>query len=109
MLPFTHVQFLEVFARYNVAVWPSQVVAYALAAGMLASLVAGARLRGRIIAAGLGLMWLWAGVAYHWLQFTAINDAAWAFGGLFVLQGLLFLLASVRGIPTLPCSESRRA
>lgn len=98
MLPFTHAQFLNVFASYNVAVWPSQVVAYVLAAVMLASLFAGAHLRGRIIAAGLGLMWLWTGVAYHWLQFTAINSAAWVFGGLFVVQGLLFVLASARGM-----------
>ena len=27
MLPFTREQFVEIFARYNAAVWPSQVVA----------------------------------------------------------------------------------
>lgn len=98
MLPFTHSEFLDIFASYNEAVWPSQVVAYVLAAAMLASLVVGAQLRGRIIAAGLALMWLWTGFAYHWLQFTAINKAAWAFGALFVVQGLLFLVASARGM-----------
>lgn len=97
MLPFTHAQFLEVFARYNAAVWPSQVVVHGVAAAMLASLVAGARARGRIIAAGLALMWLWTGIAYHWLQFSTINKAAWAFGGLFVVQGLLFVVAAARG------------
>lgn len=98
MLPFTHAQFLDVFAAYNAAAWPSQAVAYGLAAAMLASLVAGTPHRGRIVAAGLGLMWLWTGVVYHWLYFTAINKAAWAFGALFVVQGLLFLLASARGM-----------
>jgi len=108
MLPFTHAQFLDVFATYNMAVWPSQIAAYALAAAMLGSLaLVGPRLRGPIIAAGLGLMWLWTGIAYHWLQFTVINSAAWAFGALFVLQGLLFVFASVRGLLSFD-SESRR-
>lgn len=99
MLPFTHTQFLEVFATYNVAVWPSQIVAYALAVAMLATLaIAAPSLRGRLIGGGLGLMWLWTGIAYHWLQFTAINKAAWAFGALFVVQGLLFAFASMRGM-----------
>ncbi len=99
MLPFTHAQFLEVFAAYNVAVWPSQVVAYVLAAVMLGSLaVLTPTWRGRIIAGGLSLMWLWTGIAYHWTQFTTINKAAWAFGALFALQGIFFLLASARGM-----------
>lgn len=98
MLPFTHTQFLNVFATYNLAVWPSQVVVYALAAAMLAALrFAGPGFRSRLLAGGLGLMWLWTGIAYHWLQFTAINRAAWAFGALFVFQGLLFASAAVRG------------
>lgn len=99
MLPFTHAQFLEVFAAYNEAVWPMQIAAYLVAAAMLASLVfVKSTLGARMVSAGLGLMWLWTGVAYHWLQFTAINNAAWAFGALFVLQGLLFFFAAVRGL-----------
>lgn len=98
MLPFTHTQFLEVFATYNLAVWPIQVVVYALAAAMVAALrFAGPGFRSRLMAGGLGLMWLWTGFAYHWLQFTVINKAAWAFGALFIFQGLLFASAAVRG------------
>ena len=29
MLPFTHGDFLAVFARYNLAIWPIQLLAYA--------------------------------------------------------------------------------
>jgi hypothetical protein len=99
MLPFTHAQFLEVFATYNEAVWPSQIVAYVVAVAMVGSLsIVNLKWGGRIISAGLGFMWLWTGIAYHLLQFTVINKAAWAFGALFVLQGLLFLFASARGM-----------
>jgi hypothetical protein len=99
VLPFTHAQFIEVFAAYNEAVWPTQIVAYMIAAAMLGSLLLmKSTLSGRIVSAGLGMMWLWTGIAYHWLQFTSINQAAWAFGALFLLQGLLFLFASARGM-----------
>ena len=59
MLPFTREQFAGVFADYNTAVWPAQVV------------------------------------AYHGLFFARINPAALAFGALFVVQGVLFLIAGV--------------
>jgi len=96
MLPFTHAEFLQVFAQYNLAVWPAQVLAYLLAGCMLAALAwAPAPLRDRLIAGGLALMWTWTGIAYHWMQFSSINKAAWAFGAMFVLQGLLFAHAAV--------------
>lgn len=95
MLPFTHEQFLAVFVRYNTAVWPAQVAAYLLAALMLAALVARNRAAGRIVGAGLAVMWLWTGIAYHWLHFVDINAAAWLFGALFVVQALLMVHAVV--------------
>lgn len=94
MLPFTHAQFLAVFAKYNLAVWPGQILAYVLAAGMLGSLALHRQWSDRVVAGGLALMWIATGIAYHWLHFTAINRAAWAFGALFVLQGLLFAHAA---------------
>jgi hypothetical protein len=93
MLPFSHAQFIEVFSRYNASVWPAQVLAYALA---LAMLLAMARGSSKPAGAGLALMWLWTGVAYHWLHFTAVNQAAWLFGALFVLQALLLFFMTAR-------------
>lgn len=95
MLPFTHDQFLDVFARYNVAVWPAQVLAYLLAAAMIAALVRPAPASGRLIGGGLAAMWLWTGIGYHWMFFADINKAAWLFGTLFVAQGLLLLFVTV--------------
>lgn len=92
MLPFTYEQFVQVFALYNENIYPAQVVAYLLAALMVAGLLTGAS---RLVGVGLALMWLWTGIGYHWLHFAAINKAAWAFGALFVVQGLLFLFVSV--------------
>jgi len=95
MLPFTHDQFLGVFARYNLAAWPTQVLAYLLTAAMIAALVRPAPMSGRLIGGGLAAMWLWTGIGYHWMFFTGINKAAWLFGALFVAQGLLLLSMTV--------------
>src|SRR5688572_7510802 len=37
------------------------------------------------------------GVAYHFVHFSSINDAAWIFGLAFVLQAGLFVVAAMRG------------
>ena len=48
--------------------------------------------RNKIIGGFLGFLWLWTGIAYHLAFFTEINKAAYVFGGLFVLQGFIFLI-----------------
>jgi hypothetical protein len=97
MLPFTRGQFFALFVVYNEAVWPAQIVALVLGLAMLAAVVRPSPQRSRFVTAGLALMWLWTGVAYHWAFFTAINRAAWAFGALFVLQAALLAVAAARG------------
>jgi hypothetical protein len=94
MLPFTREQFIAVFAQYNLAIWPAQVVAALLGAGMVVALWRRTPSCARIATAGLALMWLWTGVGYHALFFARINPAAFAFAALFVLQGLLFTRAA---------------
>jgi hypothetical protein len=54
------------------------------------------RASGRLIAFVLAAAWIWNGIAYHMLQFATLVWAAWGFGALFVLQGLLFLMAGLR-------------
>jgi len=95
LLPFTPDQFLAVFAAYNLAVWPAQLVAYLLGLGMVLALLRPTVWTHRIVGAGLGLMWVWTGVAYHVLFFASINKAAHAFAALFVVQGLLFAHAAL--------------
>jgi len=90
MLPFTHDEFLSVFATYNQAVWPGQLVAYVVGICVVAAARSSTPRAGSAAAAGLAVMWLWTGAAYHLRYFSAINPAAYAFGALFVVQGLLF-------------------
>lgn len=72
MLPFTTETFFQVFQDYNQAIWPAQVIAYALALICLAVLRFPRPETGRLIPAVLSLFWLWMGVAYHWLYFASI-------------------------------------
>lgn len=96
-LPFSEEQFLEVFAAYNRAVWPSQLFLYTLAALTIFLAARGrGRHSGKVITATLALLWLWMGVVYHLTFFTAINQAAFAFGAIFILQSLLFFAVLAR-------------
>jgi hypothetical protein len=105
MLPFTHAQFLEVFARYNTNVWPIQIVAYLLGMGVVLAILRPSGTTGRWVGAGLAAMWLWTGIAYHGLHFSQINKAAYVFAGLFVMQALLLLLAGFTGTFRAPASR----
>jgi hypothetical protein len=95
MLPFTPEQFFAVFADYNVAVWPTQAVAYAIGLLMAMALLRPSRSSDLTLGSGLALMWVWTGVAYHGLFFSSINRVALVFAALFVLQGLLFAHAGL--------------
>ena len=94
-LPFTTDQFLGVFERYNEAIWPLHVVAYALGLVAVALALRPRRHSDRVIAAILAAFWLWMGLVYHLVFFRQINPAATLFGSAFALQGLLWLWAGV--------------
>lgn len=97
-IPFTAEQFFNVFAAYNGAIWPAQILAYLLAAAALALSVSQRRSAGRLVAGILALFWAWMGTVYHLLYFSAVNPAAFLFGVLFIVQGLLFLVVGgIRG------------
>jgi hypothetical protein len=90
-LPFTAAQFFDLFADYNDAIWPTQVVAYLAGFAALTFLVRPGVAADRIAAAALAAMWLWTGIAYHGAFFADVNPAAYAFAALFVAQGALFV------------------
>lgn len=99
MLPFSRGAFLDVFELYNEAVWPAQPIAWLLGIAALAALVRRETRIQRLALWVMAAMWLWTGVAYHWLFFSEINPAAILFGLLFVAQaGMLATLAVRRNL-----------
>ena len=94
-LPFSQSEFLAVFSAYNAALWPLQLAF--LAAGVFATglLIRRPPWAGRAISAILAIFWLTMAIGYHWIFFARINNAAYAFGGLFLLQAGIFFVEGV--------------
>jgi hypothetical protein len=92
-LPFTQVEFLNLFARFNVTFWPVLVILWVASAAAAVSLARG-RASGRAVVLLLAVHWLWSGLAFHAWFFTRINPRADLFASMFVVQGLLFVWAS---------------
>lgn len=92
MLPFSRGEFFAVFEIYNNAIWPAQIAAYILGAAALLLLFRPNFANGRLISLILGIMWLWTGVYYHWIEFSRINEMAYLFGSVFVTQGASFIV-----------------
>ncbi len=90
-LPFNTEQFLAIFTSYNQSVWPVQVILVFTALLLLYTLFKKSKNSDFIICTGLALFWLWMGIVYHIIFFTRINPAAYLFGSLFIIQGLLFI------------------
>lgn len=90
-LPFTIEQFLSVFEKYNLSVWPMQIVLVLVAILAIILSIRKINRSDNIISLVLGFFWLWIGIVYHLAFFTSINKAAYFFGALYIIQGLLFL------------------
>lgn len=99
MLPtFTLDQFLEMLTRYNLTIWPLQLIAYGL--GILAVLLAlrGTKNSGRTIAAMLSLLWLWTGAIFNLFYFSPLYGMAYVFAVLFVVEaGILLYAGTIKG------------
>ena len=90
-MPFTVTDFLDVFRRYNEAVWPTQLALLMLgvAAVLLAALSAP---RASVAASAiLAALWSWMAFAYHLAFFASINPLARVFAAAFLVQALLLV------------------
>ncbi len=94
-MPFSREAFFGVFTSYNHAVWPAQLVLLVGAVVAVALAVRRGARSARWVWAFLAALWLWTGIAYHILHFSAVNPPALAFGALFVVQAALFLWVGV--------------
>ena len=89
-MPFTINDFLNVFKEYNTTVFPFQIVLFVSAIYIIYLTFSIQKYANRIISTILSFYWLWIGIVYHILFFTKINPAAYVFGIIFILQGILF-------------------
>jgi len=89
-LPFSHDEFLDVFGAYNAQWWPVALVLWFGTAVIAWRWWRGRTANAPLTMSLLAVHWAWAGIAYHWLHFRAINPAAALFAVAFVLQAGLF-------------------
>lgn len=89
-MPFTAGEFFAVFVRYNLDVWPIQVILLAAAAATTLLAMRGRPAGARIASWILAALWIWMGAAYHIAYFSRVNPAAYVFGVLFVGQGFIY-------------------
>ncbi|MDY0081278.1 MAG: hypothetical protein GX452_10550 [Ignavibacteriales bacterium] len=95
-LPFSVEQFFDVMRAYNETVFPVQFLFYIPVLFILRSLFRKEKKSGPNVLYILSFFWMWIGVIYHIVFFTSINKAAYGFGILFILQGILFFVYSLR-------------
>lgn len=106
-LPFTHEQFLDVFAEYHRLFWPVALLLWVATLGVLVLWWRRGPAASRMVAVLLALHWAWSGIAYHLALFRAVNPAAGLFAALFVAQAILFAWTGiVRGRPAFTPSRS---
>lgn len=94
-IPFTVEQFLGVFREYNLSVFPLQII-FNLIALLFIFFIFKNKKSSKFIIFYLGFLWLWMGTVYHLFFFTAINNAAYLFGVIFIFQGTFFFYYALR-------------
>ncbi|MBD1547375.1 DUF6064 family protein [Roseibium aggregatum] len=108
-MPFTAEEFFGVFAAYNGAIWPFQIVTYG--AGLIVVLLIWRPSRGSDLAILLMLAAMWAvnGIGYQYLFFSPVNPVAKGFAAVFVVEALLLaaLPLLLREWPNLTLKQGR--
>jgi hypothetical protein len=94
-LLFSPQTYYRLFELYNAAIWPAQVVAFALGLAIWALLPRGGARQGRLIAAILAGCWLWVAIAFHLNRYATINWVAVYLAGAFGFESVLLIWTGV--------------
>lgn len=89
-------QLLDTFEKYNLAIWPMQVLAYVLGVVALFFAIKRREYSSRIITGILSFLWLWTAIGFFLLYFGPVYSPAYGFGGLFIIQGVVFLASVLK-------------
>lgn len=89
-------QLLSTFEKYNLDIWPMHVLAYLLGIAALFFAIKRTQYSGRVVVGILSFLWLWTAIGFFFLYFGPVYSLAYAFGGLFLIQGVLFLADVVK-------------
>lgn len=93
--PFSAERFFAVFARYNEAVWPMQML-LVTAAIVLVIVAVSAPRRSRLVMGSLAALWAYAALAYHAAFFAALTPAGYLFAALFLAEAAVLAWHGLR-------------
>ena len=111
-MDFSVTQFLDMFHRYNEAIWPVQLVGYAIGLFIVATLVArlhgsrsflassflaSDRVTNRLLPALLACYWAWIGLVFMWGYQADMSASGRPFGVLFLVGAVCFAVAALAG------------
>lgn len=97
LLLFSPETYLRLLGRYNVDMWPLQIV-FAILGLSLIGLVRSSNINSdRIVAGLLAVIWLWVAYAFHIERYATIQIAANYFAAMFIIQAILLFLIGVVG------------
>jgi hypothetical protein len=96
MFSFSIEGFLPILEKYNLAIWPLQIVAYILVASALFFAFRATRYSSKFVLAILAFFWLFTGIVFSFLYWAPSHIFGYIFGICCVLQGLLFLYDLIR-------------
>jgi len=84
-------QLLDTFERYNLDIWPMQIIAYLLGIIAVFFVINRTGYSSRIVMGIITFMWLWAAIGFYLLYFGPVYKIAYIFGAFSVIQAVLFL------------------
>jgi hypothetical protein len=90
--PFLTEQFFLVIEDYNQWIYPFQVLLLILGFLCFGLLFLKKSYKNKIIGSILGFFWIWTGLIFHIAIYSSSNSYAYAFGGIFILQGLFIII-----------------
>ena len=83
--------YYRLFELHNQTLWPVQIIALGLGITLVLLVLRPSPARGRVVAAIMGLLWIWVGWIFVWQRYTTINWVAAYAVPLFMMQGALLL------------------
>lgn len=85
-------QFLNVLRSYNGTIFPLQEIFIIAALFIFTLLFWNKQTKDKIVIYFLSFFWFWMGIVFQGIYFTEITKAAYAFGILFIIQGIIFFI-----------------
>jgi hypothetical protein len=88
--------FFQRMAEYNNAIWPAQIISYALAIVIIIHSIKKWKASNEINTTIVALLWIWNGAVTEMLFFSKFQTQYYVWGILWILQGIFFLIIGLK-------------